>query len=356
MASLDDVVQVTISRQTQSVSRRAFGWALILSIHTRFAERIRWYSQSSWAADMVADGFATTDEAYLAAQNYFSPTPCPTQVAIGRRALGESTTAALTACLAADPDWYGLILTDRDSTQVMLAAAWIESNKRLFVNAFWDANVVDQTDALDTTSIGHLIKAAGYRRTGGQFTRGGSSLGSRYPEAAWIGACFPYDPGTVNWAHKTLSGITVDPLTTTQHNNAHAKYVSTYETIAGVNVTEEGWTGNGDFLDITQASDWLESSLQEAVFQALVSLPKIPFTDFGIGLIKAAMLGVFKRATDNGVLAPFDAEEGDFFELPKSADVSVSDKAARTLNAPTCFQRRLSGALNHVIISGNLSL
>ena len=150
--------------------------------------------------------------------------------------------------------------------------------------------------------------------------------------------------------------MTVDNLSSTQRTNAHAKYTSTYETIGGLNVTEEGWTGSGDFLDIKQALDWIESTLQEDIFTLLVNQDKVPFTDAGIKSVEAVVRKVLQKATNNGVLAEFDEDQGDYVSFPAAADISTADKASRTLNAPKCFQRRLSGALNHITIQGNLTL
>lgn len=351
MAALDDVVTITISQNTQAVARRAYGWACVAGVHTKWTDRVRWYDEGDWSASMLADGFAASDAIYLAVQAYFAQTPCPTKVAVGRIVGGEGIAAGLTACLNADADWYGLVLASKTAQEIKDAMAWTEANKRLFVCSTWDANVVDQTLSADTTSLAYYAKANAFKRTGVLFTRG-----SAYPEAAWIGRCFPKDPGTINWAHKTLSGVTVDTLSSTQRTNAHAKYASTYETIAGVNVTEEGWTGSGDFLDIRQALDWLESTLQEEIFSALVNTDKLPFTDAGIKVIEGVVRRVLKKATDNGVLADYDPEQGDYVSMPAAADISSADKIARTLNAPKCFQRRLSGALNHITILGNITI
>ena len=350
MPAIDDVVQITISQNTQTVSRRAFGWALIIGAHSRFADRLVWVSQSDWASVLSAYGFAAGDGIYDAVQAYFSQTPCPTQCALGRIG-AETVTAALTACLQQDSDWYGLILCDKTAANQKLAMAWTESNERVFLCSAWDANMVDQADGSDVSSLAYYAKANAYKRTSVMFTRG-----SLYPEAAWTGRCFPADPGTINWAHKTLAGITVDTLTSTQRKNAHDKYCSTYETIGGVNVMEEGWTGSGDFLDIRQALDWLKAVLQEDIFSLLANTDKLPFTDAGIAQVEATVRAVLKRATDNGVLADYDEDEGDYVSFPAASDIATADKILRTLNCPKCFQRRLSGALNHITVVGNITV
>jgi len=82
--SLDDLVSITISRETASVTRAGFGYGLILGQHAKTLNRVDWYTKSTWSASMIADGYATTDAIYLAVQRYFAQSPCPTLVAVGR--------------------------------------------------------------------------------------------------------------------------------------------------------------------------------------------------------------------------------------------------------------------------------
>lgn len=81
MSTLDDIVNVVITRQTQTVSERGFGIPMILGTSNRFMDLIRFYS----SIDEVAVDFSTTDLEYIAAQDIFSQEISPEQIAIGRR-------------------------------------------------------------------------------------------------------------------------------------------------------------------------------------------------------------------------------------------------------------------------------
>ena len=81
--SLDEVVNVQITRETSTLTLPGFGTPMILGQHTRFVERLRYYTK---AADMLDDGFLTGDAIYQQALIAFSQRPRPTRVAIGRRA------------------------------------------------------------------------------------------------------------------------------------------------------------------------------------------------------------------------------------------------------------------------------
>lgn len=79
---ISGVVQVDITRETLFPSRAGFGTALIVGTASVIdhGERVRFYSS---IADVAGD-FSTSDEEYIAAQAYFSQSPRPTRVAIGR--------------------------------------------------------------------------------------------------------------------------------------------------------------------------------------------------------------------------------------------------------------------------------
>lgn len=93
-APISDVVDVVVTTQDAAVQAPGFGKALALATHLRFAERDREYGA---AADMATDGFLTTDPAYLAAVAYFSQSPAPLKIKIGRRHVDAATVTVATA-------------------------------------------------------------------------------------------------------------------------------------------------------------------------------------------------------------------------------------------------------------------
>jgi len=82
---LNDIVNVVITRQTQTVSEAGFGIPMILGTNVRFTDLIRFYS----GMDEVAVDFAPTDPEYVAAQDIFSQVISPAQIAIGRRLVND---------------------------------------------------------------------------------------------------------------------------------------------------------------------------------------------------------------------------------------------------------------------------
>lgn len=80
-SQIENVVSVAITRRTTAVERAGFGTLLHLAMHRAWADRIRTYTD---AADMLDDNFAVTDPAYRGAVAYFSQTPKPQRIKIGR--------------------------------------------------------------------------------------------------------------------------------------------------------------------------------------------------------------------------------------------------------------------------------
>lgn len=77
-------------------------------------------------------GWAGTEPEYLAAQVYFSQSPRPTAVVIGRQDLTASETvlAAVQACRAANTNWYALYVTGIAKADILSVAGYIETATR----------------------------------------------------------------------------------------------------------------------------------------------------------------------------------------------------------------------------------
>lgn len=432
--SIDNIVNVQITRETASVSRQGFGTPLILGINKGFTGLTATYT--SLAA--VADDFATTSKEYKAAQALFSQSPNIVQLKIGRRATsdtsvvtvdtvvdnatytceingtvfsvnsgGSATAASIAGLLVTainggsepvtatdnldgtydldadvastaysvkldtnqsaaftttttadadiiaiqqqDDDWYGLVYTERTQSDVEAIAGHIETVKKIFGTASADADIADTTDAADTTTVSAVLKAASYART---FVVYLSNAGTQYPEAALLGALLPLDPGSYTAKFKTLAGITKDTNTATQRTNILAKNTTQYTEVGGVNITEDGKVAEGEFIDIIVFVDWLDARITEGVYSALVNSPKVPYTDQGIGVIEAEISKVLQDGVTLGGIAPDPAFS---ISVPKAADVSTADKAARTLNNVT-FQATLAGAIHAVTINGTVTV
>lgn len=84
------IIQIQITRQTQSVTRAAFNIPMVLGVHAFFPERSRVYTTLA----AVAGDISTDSPLYAAAQLMFGQQTAPTQIVIGRKAV---STVQLTA-------------------------------------------------------------------------------------------------------------------------------------------------------------------------------------------------------------------------------------------------------------------
>jgi hypothetical protein len=78
-----DQIQVEISIARAGIPREGYGMPMILTHKAVFAERIRFYADAS---EMVTDGFPDDSAEVAAATGFFSQTPKPALIAVGRAA------------------------------------------------------------------------------------------------------------------------------------------------------------------------------------------------------------------------------------------------------------------------------
>lgn len=95
---LSDIVNVVITRQTQTITEQGFGVPLIFGASNRFTDLIKFYTDM----DGVALDFSPTDPEYIAAQDIFSQTISPDLIAIGRRQVDNVTIEVVTPMTGED--------------------------------------------------------------------------------------------------------------------------------------------------------------------------------------------------------------------------------------------------------------
>lgn len=245
----------------------------------------------------------------------------------------------------ADKDWYALILTSDLDVDVKAAAAWIETQRKIFGTAQSTAGII----AAGNTDIASFLKGKGYFRTFIMYATDQASGA----EAAWFGNCLPRNPGSETWKFKTLVGITADDLLTdTQVGNAQGKNCNLYRTIGGVGVTSEGVVASGEYIDTIRFRDWLQAQIEENVFATLVSVPKIPYTDNGLAVLQNIIDAQLKRGVDAGGLTNDPKPE---VVIPKVADIPVLDRQARKVPVIE-FYATLAGAVHSMDILGTLTV
>jgi len=345
-----DIVQINVTRQTTSVAVAAFNVALVLSQFapsktTTTFTRARSYGDLNALAD---DGWAESDAVYKMAQAIFAQNPCVSRIVVGRIDSGDLDMAASMAAIQAeDNSWYGVVIDQALASQQQALAAWVEANKRFAI--MWTSNT-DTYDATKDTDLASVLNASTYDRTAVIFHTA-PTAGDDYPDAAWMGEGFPYDPGSSTWAYKTLKGVTKDNITPTKETVLVSKNCNYYSEVGGVNITQEGKVASGEWIDIIIGTDWLEARLRESVFAAFVNNRKVPFEDDGITVVQGLVKGVLMEAADAGILQ----KDSISVTVPKYKDVPQADRVNRFL-PDVKFTALYQGAIHRTKISGTISV
>lgn len=250
--------------------------------------------------------------------------------------------ADLTAIQTENSDWYCLLTGYNSKLYSIAAAAWVESNGKIYVADTNDTNSL--ITAVGNGDLMDQIKTNAYAAT----------LCTYHPSpavfmaAALVGRCLPLTPGGETWKFKTLAGVPAYSLTSTQKSNIVARNGNGYETISSLNITFDGKTGDGNFLDVRRGLDYLREDLTKSVFTALAANDKVPYTDAGISIIESEVRGALKRSEVNGIL-----DFGSEVIVPLVSSVSAADKTSRTLNNVK-FKGKLAGAIHKANVVGTV--
>lgn len=342
--SLADIVNINITRASRAVSRAGFGTALFLSANATFTEATKSYSSYKAVLD---DATAGTDTKAMAL-SYFGQELKPKLLVVGKilqTASVNDLELSITTAQNDNDSWYKLIISSKVAADVLDAAAYIETQRKIFAVSLEEAGILTS----GTTDTASQLKALSYVRTYVFF----SEESEKFPEAAIEGLLCPKDPGSYTYKFKTIKGITPSKLNDTQITNLRTKNVNFFQTVGGVNMFEEGTViGEKEFIDTIIFIDWLHARMSERIFATLVGLDKVPFTDQGIAVIENDVRAQLTEGIRVGGLA---SDPAFVVEVPKASEVDPQDKIARKLGSVT-FSATLAGAIHSVEVSGTVSV
>lgn len=349
--SVDRIISVDVSRETQSIAVASFSLPCIVSEFEEADTTVPFTRIRSYASltEMTTDGWTTSDDEYKKAAAFFRQNPTVEKVYIGRKdPIDDASWAdALDAISIEDNSWYGLIAIPDGTfaTDIKAIAAWAETaGKMFFVQTTETATLTS-----GTTDLAYDLKALGYDRTATLYhlaANEGEAL-----EASSMGEGFPFAPGSSTYDYKTLTGVTADNMTSSQKAYAFGKNCATYTVVGGVSITEGAVVASGEYVDTIINIDWLTARIQEAIFANLVNVRKIPYDDNGISIIGGLLEGVLSEAERKGVLIPGSSS----VSLPLYADISTANKTARNLPDVT-FTALIQGAIHTVQVSGTVTV
>ena len=178
---------------------------------------------------------------------------------------------------------------------------------------------------------------------GSPFNEQGVTLPSYVEPVATIASSMIAEP---------VAGIAGTVLSDTEKGYLKGKEGNIYNEVGGVNIFEEGVVVSGEFIDIIRGTAYLEVNIQADVYQGLVSVDKVPFTNAGIDVVKNLVLAVLNSGVDMGILTDDPAP---VVTAPDVSEVSTADKAARFLDNVE-FTAVFSGAIHKTTIVGVISV
>ncbi|EIO2863123.1 DUF3383 family protein [Salmonella enterica] len=312
---LNRVTNVTVTLSARAAQGRNFGSMLILGNSTviPITERLRLYSDP---AD-IGDDFGVDSEEYKAAVVWFSQSPRPTQLYVGRwidslTSAESGPTETLLQAINALLDynsWYGLHLAVPvadypDDADLISVSSAIESATVSRILAITSSEADILSSAVET-DLATKLKAAKYSRTYIQY-----SSTSPYAALSAFGRAFTVNftgsNTTITLKFKQLPGITYETIGTSQANALEAKNCNVYVYYENdTAILEQGVMCNGDFFDERHGLDWLQNAVQTADYNTLyTSTTKIPQTDAGTTTRIANIEKVLDVADKSGLFAP----------------------------------------------------
>jgi hypothetical protein len=262
---------------------------------------------------------------------------------------GTLQSADLTAILDLDADFYGVSTMYLGATNILDVATWTETNKKIAAFTTADhANLSAGTGIMDT------LRDLGYKRSYVQY----SGTPKNYGALAIMAQRLTSDPGSDTWAFKQLNGVRVDDwLTATQTNNVTGNNGNYYKTIAGVSVTFDGRSSQGQFIDLQRGLDALAAEIQTRVYILLIANPKVPYTIKGIASVGGEVSAALAFFTGSPAVPGFLSIDPGFepkVTLPAIENIPPQDKRDRILRNVR-FTATAQGAIHKVFIQGTVN-
>jgi hypothetical protein len=184
-------------------------------------------------------------------------------------------------------------------------------------------------------------------------------IDENFKHVAFAAQALKYHAGSETWANKTVSAVDASDFSGTMKTaltNSHSNWI---QEVGGKNITRNGQTNAGEWIDTIRFRDWLKNDMQIRVANLLIVNPKVPYTDPGISLVENQMIASLKSGRDYGGIAPDQFADDDTVipgfttSVPRAMNLTATQRASRTLQ-DCSFTAILAGAIHLVKIHGSL--
>jgi len=352
MAELDEIVNVTINRQTSVPSMASFSEKFIIDtfnpegITPVFDQAHRVHVFGS-LGEIKEAGFSSLSWIYRNAKAQFSQSPHIGKVYVGIKFPDETWDDALTACNDENNEWYATEAHAVTMEEQIEVALWIQANEKLGGIASSDPTIVNETtgDIADFLMINNIDRVFCFYHPDVE------KANDPFPVAALFGKLLTKHPGSATWALKGLNAVPTVKLSAGQRKRITDKNAMIYTRVASMPITRWGKVGSGEYIDIIHGLDWLKARIQNLVFTPLVQQDKVPFEDDGI----TSLVDMVRAGLDEGVKYKILKKGAYTIDAPTADEVPDSDKAERNL-PDVKFRAPVSGAIHKAAIEGTITL
>ena len=305
MLSIDTIARGTINVIRSAARPTAFDTGLLLVKDPDFLpeKRLRSYASSAEAAaGLAADGFPAETEAYKAAQKYFAAVPAPSRLFVSCYPVPDSPADALDTVLNIRQDFYGIVLADPYSDEVLISLASHVSGISKPAMLFYPL-IGTPASVAEEGSLLRQLHDMGSRRVVATYAVAVSDA------AAVMGTAMGLQTANTASAfalgRKSVAGLQPSDLNQPQVDAIQALGGNVYVT-RGYSFTEleNGCTPSCLRYDEVLYMDMIGTDLQNAALSLLVDhTGKLPQTDDTSAVFMNVFSSVLMRYTARGVLA-----------------------------------------------------
>lgn len=326
MKHLDITVDISSVKSTGTLG---FGMPLILvSKATKAVEYTKCASVKE-VATAIGDTAMTTDTCKIA-QLIFGQENAPREIAIC-----HSTSEAVSAIAEIEAkDWRQLIavLGDGESIEAVSTAVEALDGKMYFVTVSDVAELADIKDNKRTVAFYHTTPNA---------------------VAALVGESAGRTVGSFTYKNLILKGIDPLEMTTDELSQIHTANAITFLQKCGDNVTSEGKTMSGEYIDIVDSIDYIKSKIEYGVQKLKNNSPKIAYTNAGISAIESEVVSVLEDAYGKGIINEVEGAPDYTTSFKTREEMTAEDRANRIYTGGN-FRFGLAGAIHETEVFGEL--
>lgn len=334
-------LDITVNLNTVTTAD-SIGFGVPLVLQTKADDDYE-FTKFSSLAEISRAGFDTDSEVYKACALIWQQNNAPKYIAVckDQRTAVETLTA--------------LVETGQDFRQILVTSLAAAEESTIEAISTYVETTRDKLFFVNVTNTEGAVGVRNKTRTVCMVLNDQSPNHATNPVAALIGATAGLVPGSFTYKNIILKGVNPnEEITNAEIEALHAAGLITVLKKCGDIVTSEGMTTNREYIDIIDSKDWIVSNIVYKTQRLLNTELKVPYTNAGIGMIEAVVVGVLKEAFEMGIIATNNDNLPDFAtSFAQRSDVPAGERTARRYVRGR-FSCGLAGAIHTVEITGLL--